>query len=346
MRFNKLTLLSGLLLTLLACTGEIADDPADGSGPGWPDYRLRGMNIVTRITQEDVNHFADVLGGNSVRILTNDLVPPPPAKPDPERVEALYRTIDMCLEAGLYTVVSFSPAFDDMDPFFSDDDYMDAYAAFWQEVAGRYSNDRRGVAWDLMNEPHGKLANTRWLPLARRLVAEIREIDTIHTLVATPPAWGWPNGFQHMEPIEDDNIVYTFHFYGPMDFTHQRHNGMLGATEEQWLEREYPGHIQGEYWDKSTIRRHLQPAFDWARKHDVELWCGEFGCTRWAVGAEQWIVDMVSIMEEEKIGWSWYSFREWYAMDIEMDPEARLERPERTETPLVKYFKELFRLTD
>jgi endoglucanase len=197
-----------------------------------------------------------------------------------------------------------------------------------------------------MNEPHGNLANTRWLPFARRLVAEIREIDTIHTIVVGPPAWNWPHGFVHLEPIEDDNIVYTFHFYGPMDFTHQRNNGMLGATEEQWQEREYPGHIQGENWDKSTIRRYLQPAFDWARKHDVELWCGEFGCTRWAVGANQWIVDMVSIMEEEKIGWSWYSYREWYAMDIEMDPDARLERPERTETALVKYFMELFRLND
>src|SRR5690606_22976137 len=128
--------------------------------------------------------------------------------------------------------------------------------------------------WDLMNEPHDNLANTMWLPYAKRLVAAIREIDTRHTIVIEPPGWGWPYGFEHLLPVDDDNVVYSFHFYGPMDFTHQRNNGMLKATEEQWLERKYPGHIQGEYWDKETIRRQIQPAFDWAKKHNVRMWCG------------------------------------------------------------------------
>jgi aryl-phospho-beta-D-glucosidase BglC (GH1 family) len=313
-------------------------------GPGWPDYPLRGANIVTRITQEDVDFFVNDWGGNSVRLLVNNLAPAPPAKPDPQRLEAVYRTIDMCLDAGLYTVLSFSPSFEDNDAFFSSEEYMNSYIDVWKEIVTRYANDRRGVGWDLMNEPHDKLANTHWLPYAKRLVSAIREIDTIHTIIVEPPGWGWPYGFEHLLPIDDDNIVYSFHFYGPMDFTHQRNNGMLKATEEQWLSRKYPGILQGEYWDKNTMRRHVQPAFDWAKKHKVKMWCGEFGCTRWAVGAEQWIHDMISILEEEEIGWSWYAFREWYAMDIEMDPDARLERTDRYETELVKYFKQLFKL--
>jgi hypothetical protein len=314
-------------------------------GPSWPDYRLRGANIVARITQEDIDFFVNNWGGNSVRILVNNLAPAPPAKPDRQRIEAVYRTIDMCMDAGLYTILSFSPSFEDNNAFFSSEKYMDSYIDVWREIVSRYARDRRGVAWDLMNEPHDVLANTHWLPYAKKLVAAIREIDSLHTIVVEPSGWGWPYGFEHLLPIEDDNIVYSFHFYGPMDFTHQRNNGMLKATEEQWLARKYPGHIQGEYWDKATIRRHIQPAFAWAKRHNVKMWCGEFGCTRWAVGAEQWIHDMISILEEEEIGWSWYAFREWYPMDIEMDPDARLERTERSETELVKYFKQLFRLS-
>ncbi|MBW7996076.1 MAG: glycoside hydrolase family 5 protein [Candidatus Glassbacteria bacterium] len=313
-------------------------------GPAWPGHRLRGMNIVPRITQEDIDHFVDDWGGNSVRILVNNLIPAPPAKPDPEKVAAVFRTIDICLDAGLYTILSFSAAFEDNDAFFSDESYLDAYLDFWRTVVRRYADDPRGVAWDLMNEPHASLANTHWLPFAKKLTAAIREIDTLHTIVMEPPGWGWPYGYEHLEPTGDGNTVYSFHFYGPMDFTHQRNRGMLKATDEQWRQREYPGHIQGEYWDKSTIRRHLQPALDWRDKYAAKMWCGEFGCTRWAVGAGDWIRDMISILEQERLGWSWYSYREWYAMDIEMEQSARLERTGRTETELVKYFKNLFRL--
>ncbi len=312
-------------------------------GPSWPECRLRGANIVTRITKEDIDFFANNWGGNSVRILVNNLAPAPPAKPDPQKMEAVYRTIDLCLDAGLYTVLSFSPSFEDNDAFFKSEQYKESYIDVWREIVGRYANDVRGVAWDLMNEPHDALANTQWLPYAKKLTAAIREIDTLHTIVIEPPGWGWPYGFEHLLPVDDDNVVYSFHFYGPMDFTHQRNNGMLTATEEQWLARKYPGNIQGEYWDKTTIRRNIQPAFDWAKKHNVKMWCGEFGCTRWAVGAEAWIHDMLSILEEEEVGWSWYAYREWYPMDIEMDPDARLERTERSETELVKYFKQLFK---
>lgn len=316
--------------------------PLSAGGPAWPENRLRGANIATSIKQGDIDHYVNDWGGNSVRILFNNLVPPPPSKPDAVKVAAVYRTIDMCLDAGLFTVLSFSPSFEDNDAFFNNETYMDAYVNFWRDLAGHYANDKRGVAWDLMNEPHGNLANTKWLPYAKRLVSEIREIDTLHTIVIEPPGWGWPYGFEYMQPIDDDNLVYSFHFYGPMDYTHQRNNGMLGATEQQWLDLPYPGNIEGEYWNKATIRRKIQPAFDWAKKYDVKMWCGEFGCTRWAIGASDWIHDIVSILEEEKIGWSWYAYREWYPMDIEMNPDARMEKTERSETELVKYFKQLF----
>ncbi len=334
------------LLPLCLLVALLAAAPLAASSAAWPDYRLRGANIVTRITQDDIDHFVNDWGGNSVRILVNNLVPPPPAWPDPEKMAALFRTLDICLDAGLYTILSFSAAFEDNNAFFSDEAYMAAYLDCWRTVVGRYAADPRPVAWDLMNEPHDSLANTRWLPFAKKLTAAVRELDTLHTIVIEPPGWGWPYGFEHMRPTGDKNTVYSFHFYGPMDFTHQRNGGMLKATEKQWLEREYPGHIQGEFWDRATIRRHLQPSLDWRDKYGVRLWCGEFGCTRWAVGADQWTRDMISIVEEEKLGWSWYAYREWYPMDIEMDPAARLERTERTETALVRYFKELFRHKD
>ncbi len=41
----------------------------------------------------------------------------------------------------------------------------------------------------------------------------------------------------------------------------------------------------------------------------------------------------------EKLGWAYYSYREWYAMDLERDPEDRAREGRRTETEAVKVFK-------
>ncbi|MFH1071296.1 MAG: glycoside hydrolase family 5 protein [Candidatus Glassbacteria bacterium] len=334
------SVIPALFLTLaFAVPGNSA-----GPGPSWPAQRLRGANITLNLTRQDVEHFARDWKANSVRLLVNDLVPAqPPHRVDPGQLEKVYSLVDLCLEYGLYTVFSPSPVFSDNDRFFSNAEYMTAYLEFWKEFASHYAANPGPVAYDLMNEPHDKLALTDWQPYAKKLTAAIRAVDSVHTIVVEPPEWGWPRGFKTFEPTGDPNTVYSFHFYGPMDFTHQRNRGMLKATEEQWRERFYPGAIiEGEKWDRDRLRSYLQDAFDFRGRHGVTVWCGEFGCTRWAVGALDWFRDMVEILEGEKVGWSYYSYREWYPMDLEMDPAARLERTPRSETELVKFFKKYF----
>ncbi|HLA41130.1 MAG TPA: cellulase family glycosylhydrolase [Candidatus Glassbacteria bacterium] len=333
-----------ILQALTFALALIHTGSATAAGVSWPAERQRGANITLNLTRADVEHLARDWKANSVRLLVNDLVPSqPPHKVDPEELEKIYALIDLCLEYGLYTVFSPSPAFNDNDLFFSSEEYMAAYLEFWKQFAANYAANRGGVAYDLMNEPHDKLALTAWLPYAKKLTAAIRSVDTLHTIVVEPPEWGWPRGFKGFETTGDHNTVYSFNFYGPMDFTHQRNRGMLKATEEQWRERFYPGGtIEGEKWDRERVRSYLQDAFDFREHYGARVWCGEFGCTRWAIGALDWFRDMVEIMEAEQVGWNYYAYREWYPMDIEMNPAARLERTQRTETELVKFFKKYF----
>ncbi|OGF99282.1 MAG: hypothetical protein A2Z86_10240 [Candidatus Glassbacteria bacterium GWA2_58_10] len=313
------------------------------SPAAWPAHRLRGANITLTITAEDLEHFVQDWKGNSVRILVNDLLSDKaPYDPSPADKQKVYDCIDLCLKYGLYTVFSPSAAFRDNDKFFGDEAYKEAYISYWRELASRYAADPGGVAYDLMNEPHDNLARTQWTAFARELTAVIRAVDTLHTIIVEPPDWGWPAGFDYLEPTGDRNTVYSFHFYGPMDYTHQRNQGMLKATEQQWRGRVYPGQLQGEYWDKEKIRAEFEKAFQFRDRYSVPIWCGEFGVARWAIGAAQWTRDLIDILEEQRVGWAYYSYREWYAMDIEMSPEARNQRTERTETELVKLYKSYF----
>jgi len=336
------------LAALLALPGLLS-----AAGSAWPDYMLRGANLGIHIgypggySEEDIAHFALDWRANSVRILINNLIPGSPSyQPEEQTKSDLFRLIDLCLKYRLYTVLSFSASFDNNDSFFSNSRWRDAYRDFWKEVAGRY-RESEGIAYDLMNEPHDNLAKTQWSGYAGELTGAIRQIDSVHTIIIEPPGWGWPDGFDHLEPTGDANTVYSFHFYGPMDFTHQRSGGKhMNTTESQWRQRAYPGLIISEwgqeYWDKEKMRPYVRKAAGFRDRYGVKLWCGEFGCARWALGAGQWLRDWIDLLEEENIGWSYYSYREWHHMDIEMDPGERVNPTGRSETELVEFFKSCF----
>ncbi|HUU26690.1 MAG TPA: cellulase family glycosylhydrolase, partial [archaeon] len=309
----------------------------------WPDHILRGANISLNITEEDISHYVNDWKANSVRILVNDMLPDtPPYKASEQKKKKVFDCIDLCLKYGLYTVFSPSASFRDNNMFFTNAEFKTRYIEFWEEIAARYVENGGGLAYDLMNEPHDSLARTQWSRYAKELTRAIREIDTLHTIVIEPPDWGWPEGFDNLEPTGDKNTVYSFHFYGPMDYTHQRNKGHMRTTEEQWRERVYPGRLQGEYWDKAKLRQSIEKAFEFRDKYAVAMWCGEFGVARWAMGAREWVKDLLDLLEEEKTGWSYYAYREWHHMDLEMDPNERVKATPRTETELVKLFKSYF----
>ncbi len=328
----------GLLMLVFAGFNSFAAQPV-----AWPKHILRGANVATNLTEADVAHLALDWKANSCRLLVNDMLPSrPPYQPSDERKKKVFDTLDLLLKYNLYTVFSPSASFNDNDRLFSNPEFRKAYVEFWREVAQRY-RDAGPIAYDLMNEPHDSLARTEWSAFARELTAAIRAIDTVHTIVVEPTEWGWADGFRYLEPTGDPNTVYSFHFYGPMDYTHQRNNGHMRATEEQWKQRVYPGaFMQGEVWDRARLKAEIDKAVAFGEKHGVKIWCGEVGVARWALGAPQYIRDWFELCEERGIGWSYYAYREWAPMDLEMDPSVRGGKTERSETVFVKMLREFF----
>lgn len=324
------------LALLAACCAAAAAEPVT-----WPERVVRGANIPCSASEADVEHYIKQWNGYAVRILINSITEkqPPYAVSDKQK-ERVFRCLDLCLSRGLITVFSPSASFDDNDRFFGNEEWLTAFTRFWEEVATRYK-DKGPIVYDLVNEPWGGEARRRWNSYAKELTAAIRKIDNRHTIMVVPPEWGWANGFRYLEPTGDPNTVYSFHFYGPMDYTHQRNRGHMKTSEEQWQERVYPGPLQGEEWDRERFRKEVQLAADWRDKHDATMWCGEFGVARWARGAENWMKDWIGVLEDAKMGWAYYEYRGWQHMDMEMDPASRQPTP-RAETRFSKLFRTYF----
>ncbi len=345
-----------LVLVLLTSCSTSKISPSR-TPAGWTpnDPPLRGTNITIDLEDKDLEFFAHEWRGKIVRVLHGSpLLDKPPYSPKPEVVQGIFSRVDKAIQLNLTVVIGLAVSVEDQDGFFNNPQYRDAFANLWRTIARRYAKNSANVIYDLMNEPHDSVAKKEWPKYARELTAAIREIDPKHTLMVEPFEWGWPGGFTDFEPTGDSNTVYSFHFYGPMYLTSQngfdeggKFIGFAKSTEKQWAERVYPGFIQGEMWNRSTIEKKLEPAFKFRDQYHVPVWCGEFGIIRWSKGAKEWFRDMIEVLEENRMGWAYYAYREkgWHVMDIEMDPaiKYRNQATTRSDTPFVELLKKYYR---
>ncbi|PYE88691.1 glycoside hydrolase family 5 protein [Phyllobacterium leguminum] len=82
------------------------------------------------------------------------------------------------------------------------------------------------IAFELMNEPVvdcDATSSPRWPGMLRQLFAAARASATNLTLVLSGGCWGKAEALARVDPrdIPDDNIIWSFHTYGPFLLTHQ-----------------------------------------------------------------------------------------------------------------------------
>jgi len=347
-----------LVMAATAPTGASAPTPRGDEAAKayrWP-AEMRGVNIILRwITESDLDHLANDWKANSVRLMAGSpLSLDPPYAVEQAKLQKLYQVVGWCRQRDLYVVINIGQPAGRRDAglFWQEKELQAGFVKLWATIALKYADSGPGVAYDLMNEPHGKGSKETWPALARQLISTIREVDSVHPIVIEPAPWGNPGAFVDLKPLTDDpNTVYSFHFYDPFDFTHQRGAaGTLKATPEDHPQGlRYPGTIKAfwetapvEEWNKTTIRTRIEPVLQFREKYGMPVWCGEFGCTRWADGAYQYLTDCLETWEESGLGWAYYSYREWYAMDLEKGTEDRSREAPRYESELVKLFKRYF----
>lgn len=102
---------------------------------------------------------------------------------------------------------------------------QDRLKKLWQAIAKRYKDETAVGAYELVNEPIVSHSQKQWEHLAQELVDAIRKVDKNHLIVVervngTKGEWRTYNN-PNLFLLDDDNIMYTFHFYYPFFYTHQ-----------------------------------------------------------------------------------------------------------------------------
>jgi len=109
------------------------------------------------------------------------------------------------------------------------------FVALWKAIAKRYRNESIIAGYDLLNEPVVTRSIDQWKTLAESTIAAIRQVDPNHALFVervNAVAANWAeNADRNFFRVNDPNVVYEFHFYKPLHFTHQNAHWVDFAVE-------------------------------------------------------------------------------------------------------------------
>lgn len=166
----------------------------------------------------------------------------------------------------------------------------------WLQMAEHYRHRSGFIHYEILNEPHG-IDDAVWNDIQSDIIEVIRSVDTQHTIIVGPANWNSYANLEYMPVYDDDNLVYTFHFYDPFLFSHQGATwGSPSMAELAGVPFPYraedmpelPASLEGT-WVADAYRRYpeegnveklhevLDTAIQFGLERDVPLLAGEFG---------------------------------------------------------------------
>ncbi len=143
------------------------------------------------------------------------------------------------------------------------------FTGLWKQVAARFKREDGNVWFELMNEPNDRLDNTNLLSVYEPAMAEIRATNPIRKVVIGGGSWSGLESLATLPMPKDRNVIATFHYYDPFNFTHQ------GAS---WAEPAQPLGTQfGGKADLDQLAKDVAKAKAYMTRSGRPLFMGETG---------------------------------------------------------------------
>ena len=265
--------------------------------------------------------------------------------------EAGFRRLDQllaqCEKHGLYVILDLHSAQGWQNVHWHSDNasrislfwdvphFQDRFVALWQEFARRYKNRSVVAGYDVLNEPcsNNSFGDYPWNiysnykpnfakmnAIYRRLVSEIRRIDTRHIIFLEGD--NYAHDFLGMEIPFDDNLAYSSHNYTVPGFGPGQYPGEIRSRSAA---------VNGpETWDLAKLEHNFleAPGTRFTRKYNVPLWVGEFGSVYNGPPDEnddrlRAIDDQIGIFEQSDAHWTTWNYKDVGVMGmLTLDPAS------------------------
>ena len=305
----------------------------------------------TFITESDIARIAD-MGLDHVRLPVDyNWIEDEQGAPVESGLKHIDDCVSWCEAHGLHLLLDLHKAFGytfdpldvnaDREIFFHDAALQARFIALWQRLARRYGA-HACVAFDLLNEVVSPNVAKAWNGIVDRTIAAIRAIAPETWIVVGGVCYNNVKSVPLLDPPRDAHVVYNFHCYEPMIFTHQKAYWVAGmpsdlnvsypddlahyqALSEQ-LSFDLAGAIAGEKVDAlgpQFFEALFAPALRAAEQLDAPLYCGEYGVIDQAPAADalRWHADIAKVFDHHGIGralWN-YKNKDFGLMDAHYD---------------------------
>ncbi len=323
---------------------------------GWISqyYRRDEEYFNTFITEEDIEEIA-ALGFDHVRVPVDYNV-----LEDEEGnvLETGFKHLEdcrrWCADRGLNMLIdlhecygySFDPLKDmDRRTFFYDEALQARFLNLWREIAERFKDHADQVAFEPLNEIVLYDVAEAWNDLAGRYIELMRSIIPDCRLVIGGVCYNSVLTVPLLRLPTTERIIYNFHCYEPLIFTHQGAYWVDGMPEDfrigyprtleeyraagEMLDAEVTGGVQTEgirEIGEAFFEDIFAPAIEKAAKDDVPLYCGEYGVIDLADNADKlrWLKDIHAVMNKHGIGRALWTYKERdFGMQDEQFAEIR-----------------------
>lgn len=273
----------------------------------------------------------------------------------------LQNAIDWCGEYGLNMILDLHKtvgySFDkgeEESGFFEEEKYQERFYRLWEEFARRYSQYENRLAFELLNEVTDKSCCEKWNAIADTCIRRIRKIAPTVTILV---GGYWNNSVDAVKDLalpQDENIVYNFHCYAPLIFTHQ------GASWVDGMPKDFSYAFAHTYRDYDEKTKEILPyigdgfrilddadkvldgeyfcrlfaeAVSVAEERNVRLYCGEYGVINRADPDDTltWYQAIHTAFEKYGIGRAAWSYKE---MDFGLSDRHMAEILEKIKTLL------------
>lgn len=258
----------------------------------------------TFITKKDFETIRS-WGADHIRLpIDYELIETDDGTPIEEGYDRIRFVLDCCKEQGLNMILdlhktcgySFYDGFGEKG-FFADEDLQERFYVLWERLAQKFGNIGDSLAFELLNEVTDKAFCDGWNRISTECIRRIRKIaPTIKILVG-----GYYNN--SVEAVKDlampydENIIYNFHCYEPLIFTHQAASWIptmdqnlrisidasyeemdkAGRDNLEQVTTGFAGFSPDDKLSEAYFEKIFAEAIKVAEERNVALYCGEYG---------------------------------------------------------------------
>lgn len=308
---------------------------------GWlsqcPSYEKEHFD--TFILESDIERIAG-WGMDHVRLPVDyDVIETEEGEPKEEGLKHIEDCIAWCRKYNLNMVLDLhktqgymfdSNAVPDADLFFVKEELQERFYAIWKRLITRFGKDKDIILYELLNEVVNPDYADKWNEIASKAMDVIREVEADARIMVGGVRNNDVASIKLLQAPRDENIVFTFHCYDPLCFTHQKAHWVPNSD----FELSYPDTIAA-YQEKTRrlfgggddaniftaenekmigadyFRQIFAEAIEVAEKLNVPLYCGEFGVIDQAPlpDSVRWLADFNEVIVENHIGRAYWSYK-------------------------------------